>query len=346
MRKRLLVFNCHEAWVHQLDGLGFGLDIIIGLSGRYTETWDTRMRPLPSGARLLRLEDALKASEPYACIVTHNITDLMDVKTLAGPRIYVIHTSLEGRLAQEGSDTPPEKARSLLRRYLQLVRGHAVAVSRLKGETWGMTEDIVPFGANPDDYPAYSGELAAGLRISNLFHKRRRILMADFHERTFADMPVRLVGHNPDMPGVEAAGSWAELKELLRVHRFYIHTADPRYEDGYNMATLEAMAAGMPVLGNRHPTSPVEHGVSGFLSDDAKELAGYARRLLADRELAVRMGQAARKTVMERFHISGFLKGFRRSIRRAQEKWRAGEKSARSLRHGQVRRSRGMSCHE
>ena len=157
--------------------------------------------------------------------------------------------------------------------------------------------------------------------------------MADFHEKAFVDVPVKLVGHNPDMPGVEAADSWAELKELLRVHRFYIHTADPRYEDGYNMATLEAMAAAMPVLGNRHPTSPVQHGVSGFLSDDAKELAGYARKLLADRELAARMGEAARKTVTERFHISRFLKGFRRSIRRAEAKWLAGEADGRSLQY-------------
>ena len=48
------------------------------------------------------------------------------------------------------------------------------------------------------------------------------------------------------MPGVEAAKNWDNLKETLQSHRFYIHTADPRYEDGFNMATLEAMAAGIP----------------------------------------------------------------------------------------------------
>ena len=61
------------------------------------------------------------------------------------------------------------------------------------------------------------------------------------------------------------------------------------------MATLEAMAAGLPVLGNPHPTSPIEHGVSGFLSDDPAELHASAERLLQDRELAVHMGKEARK---------------------------------------------------
>ena len=46
--KTLLVFNCHEAWVHQLKVLGYKLDIIIGLRGQHKQTWDVQMRPLPA----------------------------------------------------------------------------------------------------------------------------------------------------------------------------------------------------------------------------------------------------------------------------------------------------------
>ena len=94
------------------------------------------------------------------------------------------------------------------------------------------------------------------------------------------------------MDRVHPADDWDHLKQIFSQHRFYIHTADPRLEDGCNMATLEAMAAGLPVLGNRHPTSPVEHGVSGWLSDDPVELRAYALRLLDDHDLARRMGVA------------------------------------------------------
>ena len=72
------------------------------------------------------------------------------------------------------------------------------------------------------------------------------------------------------------------------------------------MATLEAMAAGMPVLGNRHPTSPVLHGISGFLSDDDDELLSYAKMLIADQDLAVRMGEEAYKIIVKRFSPSIF----------------------------------------
>jgi glycosyltransferase involved in cell wall biosynthesis len=108
---------------------------------------------------------------------------------------------------------------------------------------------------------------------------------------------------------------------MLQSHRFYIHTADPRFEAGHNMATTEAMAAGLPILGNRHPSSPVKHGVSGFLSDNPQELRHYARILLEDRDLARLMGRQARKTVIEQFSLGRFKHSFVRSIEIARRKW-------------------------
>ena len=87
------------------------------------------------------------------------------------------------------------------------------------------------------------------------------------------------------------------------------------------MATLEAMAAGLPVLGNQHSTSPIKHGVSGFLSDDPNELRKYAQMLLEDRKLAGLMGREAQKTVKEQFSMSKFKKAFLNSIETARQKW-------------------------
>lgn len=69
------------------------------------------------------------------------------------------------------------------------------------------------------------------------------------------------------------------------------------------MARMEAMAAGRPVLSNRHPTCPIEHGVSGFASDDP--------------DLAYRMGQAARRTAETRFAKHEFVPGMRAAITKA-----------------------------
>jgi hypothetical protein len=319
--KTLLVFNCHEAWVHQLGALGYPLEIIVGLKGTYNPTWDKQMRPVPPHSRLVSLPEALQSLTRYYCIITHNIIDLLDIKSRPEPRLIVLHSTLEGRIIEEKSSVHPEQMRQTLSKYLELVGGHAVAGTLLKAQSWGFPEDVVVVGLEPGDYPLYSGQEACGLRICNFIESRKKILLWDFHERAFNGIPVRLIGHNPNMKSVAASQSWEHLKSLLQSHRFYIHTADPKLEDGFNMATLEAMAAGMPVLGNRHPSSPVRHGVSGFLSDEPDELHKYAEILLADRELAIRMGREARKMVSEHFSMNRFREAFLASIETARRKW-------------------------
>lgn len=319
--KTLLVFNCHEAWVYQLGALGYDLDIIIGLKGRYKQTWDQQMRPVPPNSRLITLAEALESPKCYYCIITHNVTDLLDIKTRPEPKLMVIHSTLEGRVIEEKSNITPERMREMLHQYIDLTGVHVVAVSELKGKSCGFTEDIIPLAVAENDYLPYSGHLAMGLRICNFINSRKKILLWDFYERAFDGIPVRLVGHNPGMPSVKAAENWDELKQMLQSHRFYIHTAKPGLEDGYNTASLEAMAAGMPILGNQHPNSPIEHGVSGFLSDNPDELRKYAEMLLKDRNLAATMGQKARQTIVERFSMSGFKEDFLKSIETARLKW-------------------------
>jgi hypothetical protein len=322
MNGRLLVFNCHEAWVYQLRLLDRPLDVILGLPGRPTAGWDESMRPVPPQARFVQLEDVRHTGETYDCIIAHNLTDLLDAKNLSGPRLLVLHCTLEGMILEQKAAISAAEIRRSTRQYLELTGAHAVSVSRLKGRSWGFEKDPVTFAASPEDYPPHLGDLAAGLRISNYIQRRPRILLWEFHERAFAGLPVTLVGHNDGWRGITASPDWNGLKEALRRHRFYIHTADPHLEDGYNMATVEAMAAGLPVLGNRHPSSPIEHGVSGFLSDDPAELGAFARHLLDDRELAQRMGRAARETAFRHFSNGLFRGGMSRAIEAALNKWR------------------------
>ncbi len=71
--RRLLVFNCHEAWVYQLGVLGYKLDIIVGLKGQYKKSWDQQMRPIPANSRLVSLSDALQSRSRYYCIITQGV---------------------------------------------------------------------------------------------------------------------------------------------------------------------------------------------------------------------------------------------------------------------------------
>jgi len=321
-RRRLLAFNCHEPWVYQLGALGYDLDIIVDLPGKHNKGWDEHVRPVPAHARLMTLQQALDSPEDYYCLIAHNTTDLLDIRLRPEPRLLVLHHALEGRRRGESFGANPQDLKQMLRGHIEAVGGHVIATSTFKGESWGsIIHDVVQFGVDVNDYAAHEGEQARGLRVCDFVNSRRDILLWSFHEQAFEGIPVTLVGHNPDLPSVQAAESWDHLKAILRSHRFYIHTADPRFEAGHNLATIEAMAAGLPVLGNRHPTSPIKHAVSGFLCDNPKQLRHYARILLDDRDLAHLMGQQAKRTVMERFSLVRFRHAFLRSIEIARRKW-------------------------
>lgn len=72
----------------------------------------------------------------------------------------------------------------------------------------------------------------------------------------------------------------------------------PSYNEGMSVATLEAMAAGLPLVVSRTGGTAdlVEEGVNGwtFPWGDGESLAAHIRRLALDRSLARRMGEASR----------------------------------------------------
>ena len=77
-------------------------------------------------------------------------------------------------------------------------------------------------------------------------------------------------------------------------------------EDGYNTASLEAMAVGMPVICNDHSTAPVEDGVHGFKSNDIDYLRSKIKLLEEDQELARRLGANGRQYVLEHHSLDTF----------------------------------------
>ncbi len=320
---RLLTFNCHEAYVHLLGKLGFDLDIIDGLPGRYASTWDERMRPVPEGGRLIRLEQALAAGG-YEAAVAHNLTDLLALRSLRMPKVLVLHVNLAARVREERGAPDVASMQRQLREYLSAVSAVAVAVSEAKARSWGQTCAVIRPCADPEEYQGFEGEEAVALRVANQVLARPERFAWDAHCGIVSGHAWRLVGHNPELPGASPAESWAELRACYRRHRVYVHTAGQGLDDGYNLGVVEAMMTGMPVVSLAGSESPVEDGVSGYVSEDVHYLNQRLGALLSDRQLSREIGQRAREKAIEAFSVAAFVEGWHAALERARATFAGG----------------------
>ena len=165
--------------------------------------------------------------------------------------------------------------------------------------------------------------------------------MSSSRNRPAKGCPARLVGDDLQDPEAKPAGSFEELVRIYRTHRCLLHVTRQEWEDGYNLSTLEAMAAGMPVVSLANRTSPLTDGVDGFTSDDPEVLRGRLQELLNDRDLARAIGERGRETVAKKFPIERFAENWREAILTAAERSPPPQGAFAVLRSG-----RGGTAHE
>jgi glycosyltransferase involved in cell wall biosynthesis len=112
---------------------------------------------------------------------------------------------------------------------------------------------------------------------------------------------------------VSFAGFRQDVPEVLRA--FDALALSSRTE-GFSLATVQAMATGIPVVATRSggPEEILEDGVTGLLvpTDDPAALAAAMRRLRDQPELRDRLAQAGPQSVRARFNRSAMIEAYQR----------------------------------
>ncbi|SJN10458.1 Poly(glycerol-phosphate) alpha-glucosyltransferase [Leucobacter sp. 7(1)] len=112
---------------------------------------------------------------------------------------------------------------------------------------------------------------------------------------------------------VTFTGSLSPARVAQHLARARVLIAPSRYAadgdaEGFGMVFLEAALAGVPAVAYRHGGVPeaVVDGETGLLvrEGDIAALASSLRELLADEDLRVAMGEAARQRVREQFDVA------------------------------------------
>ena len=131
---------------------------------------------------------------------------------------------------------------------------------------------------------------------------------AQFRDEDFAferDLQARVAADERLSASVVFRGYTEDVPAALGGFGVFLHC---RPDEPFGVAVVEAMAAGLPVVAPAAagPSEIIVHGVTGLLypAGDAEAAAREILSLVRDRQLARRLGTAARESVLERFEES------------------------------------------
>ncbi len=316
MNPRILTFNWHESYIHLLARTGCDFDVVEKWKGgRFG--WIEEFRPIPSNCRLVSEDEAKTGlnAGAYDRIIAHNINDLISVNEWPIPKILIFHNKLSTEIALGGNtvnrEAYLENARQLIDSTKDLT---LVFISKAKMEDWGMKGEVILPGIDTAEYGGWRGDIHKVLRVGNFLMERDIILGYSIQDRLLKGLSSTVLGLNPNIADSYVPESWEEFKDFMRSHSVYLNTTRYPYEDGYNLAMLEAMATGMPIISIENPSSPIEDGINGYLSPDEDYLRGRIEELLGNGSLAESLGRRARETIMDKFPIESFVEEWKRIL--------------------------------
>ncbi|HIJ64434.1 MAG TPA: hypothetical protein HPP77_00680, partial [Candidatus Hydrogenedentes bacterium] len=296
-----------------------GFDFTVGAyaSGELAREWQTAFRPIPRNINIV--EESVWRTDliagKYDVVVAQNEMNAINIfNDCRTPALLVCHnrrTFLETTITAE-TENGAGKYDRLVERLQE--RFDFVFISESKRADYGIPGRVIYPGIDVNEYGGYRGEVAEVLRVGNMMRARDRMFDVDFQERVCEGIPNRVVGHDPGIAGATPSKSFEDLLESYRALRCLLHVTRQEYEDGYNLAMLEAMACGMPVVSLANRTSPLQDGVDGFVSFDAAILRDRLNGLLTDRDMACAIGARGRETMAEKFPIGAFVENWRAAI--------------------------------
>ncbi len=141
------------------------------------------------------------------------------------------------------------------------------------------------------------------LSVVNDFANRDYCCNYSGWQRITKGLPVKLVGNSPGLS--EPAKDTEELVSEYQKAGVFLNTSTV---SPVPTSLLEAMACGCAVVSTATCMIPeiIENGVNGFISNDEDELRKCVEMLLAEPELAGKMGHSARNTILQKFSEEDF----------------------------------------
>lgn len=312
--KPLNILTCitHEGYESSLASTGHQFYAIPGLHVK--PHWDERYRKKPSN---------------YHILSEQKIPDWLEIDVILSqqkfshfPLLYPFSRQLQIGLVSLEHTQPTSNFRPEHVLEFNRMRGHInVFISEFSRKAWGFDESnsrVIKHCVNTDVFcPDKSvNKLPTIINVANDFVNRGNILGFPLWEKMVKGLDWVMVG---DTKGLSLSSKNQEdLVDKYRRSSIFLNctTYSP-----IPSVVMEAQACGLPVVSTDTAaiSEYVEHGVSGYLTNDEKEMRGYLEYLLSNPDVAEKMGNEGRRIMMEKFSLQKFVNSWNETFRTASD---------------------------
>lgn len=312
----IFIFCWHTPYLYLLAKTGHNFEMANWTTTGDGKTgWKFAHRPIPENVKLINNVEEIKnkiIDNYFDLVICQTEYEISFLERYDIPVIYLAHNYLS-------SDTGSDKmkmfmVRKKVKNFLNIRKSLFVAISSAKLANWNLPGMVILPGLDAEEYNGYEGNKPEVITVSSFFKERDFMMGYTIQKEIIDKLPYQIIGYNPKLPKSIESKNWEEQKSFYSNFRVYLNTTIAGAEDGYNLSMLEAMASGMPVVSFSSPTSPITDGINGFISDDILYLRDKLKLLLNDLDLAKKIGQKGRQTVIEKFSIDNFINNWNKAF--------------------------------
>ena len=303
----ILSFPTHERYQTNIAKTGHNFYL---WQGEGIKPWVESYAPVPANTSLLnpsKKDKQIPIEVDVDLILSQNKFGQFQIASKLADYYDVPMISLEHTL-------PVESWNYDQRLELYQMRGSSnVFISEYSRKEWGWNEGeacVVHHGIDTELFSPGNGERKPrALSVVNDWIQRDWCCGYKLWETVtgFPNSPLFDVHVVGDTPGLSIpATSTEELVEEYRKSRVFLNTSTV---SPVPTALLEAMSCGCAVVTTENCMIPeiIQNGVNGYMSNDHKQLRDYTQKLLGNKRLSKKLGDNARKTIVENFGLQDFI---------------------------------------
>lgn len=295
----ILSFPYHEAYHYNVAKTGHNFYM---LQAEGINTWKEWNRPIPQNNTILPKGHPPLPDIQYDLIFSNNKFGNLQLAHQLSRQLHLPIVNCEHTWPMD--TWPPQQLEQM-----KSLKAHInVFISEISREAWGWDETeamVIHHGIDSDFFkPVSKNRKNALLSVVNDWVNRDYFCGFNLWRAAAHDLPVVVFG---DTPGVSnPSKNMFELKQAYQDNTVFLNTS---LRSPIPTVMLEAASSGCAIVSTSYQMTPhiFTHGKDALLSNDPAELRSFCVDLLNNPDRAKQLGEAARKTILEKFPLNKFL---------------------------------------